>query len=225
MSAETVLPPEGPVGPDKQQHETSLLLANSQDTCQTDAKGLSDTTEKSTNPSPRDRCIDVQEDMSTESPAHGDPIRTQPQPSDGEATRLHNGLHPGMSNGHRTPPGATQPAAPSASFSEMRKPPPPVSQRVQKKLRSSLSVNSDSSRRSKGSSTGSHKPGSSPEGSEAEDEVFLHFSVPTQFTVLCQIYLVLCQAAPLFDVSLWVLPDVSYCFLCSAQTSFVFLKL
>ncbi|XP_060745702.1 myoD family inhibitor domain-containing protein isoform X3 [Tachysurus vachellii] len=164
MSAETVLPPEGPVGPDKQQHETSLLLANSQDTCHTDAKGLSDTTEKNTAPSSRDRCVDVQEDMSRESPAHGDPIRTQPQPGDGEATRLHNGLHPGMSNGHRTPPGATQPAAASASFSEMRKPPPPVSQRVQKKLRSSLSVNSDSSRRSKGSSTGSHKPGSSPEG-------------------------------------------------------------
>ncbi|GAA6112250.1 myoD family inhibitor domain-containing protein isoform X1 [Tachysurus ichikawai] len=76
MSAETVLPPEGPVGPDKQQHETSLLLANSQDTCQTDAKGLSDTTEKSTAPPSRDRCVGVQEDMSTESPAHGDPIRT-----------------------------------------------------------------------------------------------------------------------------------------------------
>lgn len=47
------------------------------DTCQTDAKGLSDTTEKSTAPPSRDRCVGVQEDMSTESPAHGDPIRSK----------------------------------------------------------------------------------------------------------------------------------------------------
>uniref|UniRef100_W5U8X2 MyoD family inhibitor domain-containing protein n=1 Tax=Ictalurus punctatus TaxID=7998 RepID=W5U8X2_ICTPU len=163
MSAETEFPPEGPVGPDKQQHETSLLLDHSQDACHADAKGLPDTTEMSTTPFSREHSADGQLGMNGESPTHGEPIRTQPQPNDGEATRLHNGLHPGMSNGHRTPPGTTQPAASSSSFSEMRKPPPPVSQRVQRKLRSSLSVNSDSSRRSKGSSTGSHKPGSSPE--------------------------------------------------------------
>ncbi|KAI5094062.1 myoD family inhibitor domain-containing protein [Silurus meridionalis] len=163
MSAETVLPPEGPVGPDKREHETSLLLATSQDTCHTDDKGLPETTETNTTLSSRDHCADGQVGTNTDNPTHAEPIRTQPQPSDGEATRLHNGLHPGMSNGHRTSPGTTQPAASSASFSETRKPPPPVSQCMQKKLRSSLSVNSDSSRRSKGSSTGSHKPGSSPE--------------------------------------------------------------
>ncbi|XP_062862451.1 myoD family inhibitor domain-containing protein [Trichomycterus rosablanca] len=169
MSAETVLPPEGPAGPDEQQEESSLLLDISQDTCQNDTKE-SDTTELSRTLSSQEHCADGQGNGMGESQTHSEPVRVQPQssgllqlPSEGESKQLHNGLHPGLSNGHRTTRGLTQPAAPSASSSETRKHPPPVSQRMQKKLRSSLSVNSDSSRKSKGSSTGSNKPGSSPE--------------------------------------------------------------
>ncbi|KAA0720692.1 MyoD family inhibitor domain-containing protein I-mfa domain-containing protein [Triplophysa tibetana] len=164
MSSETILPPEGPEGPKKPlQFETSPLLTHSPDKCP-------DSTETSQSPLPRDHTSYDKGHMTEENNTHEDLVRTQPQSlpqptaslqhaSDGEAARQQNGLHTALSNGHGTPRGVTAPPA-----SELRKHPSPVSHRVQRKLRSSLSVNSNSSRKSQGSSMGSHKPGSTPEG-------------------------------------------------------------
>ncbi|XP_059360875.1 myoD family inhibitor domain-containing protein-like isoform X1 [Carassius carassius] len=173
MSSETILPPEGPEGPKKQlQEETNPLLSKSTDKCNTCTDESSDATETSQTPIPGDASSDGQDHMS-ENHTHDDLVRTQPQPLprlatsqqhgiDGEAGRQQNSLHTVLSNGHGTPRGVTQ--TPSTSpTSESRKHPSPVSHRMQRKLRSSLSVNSDNSRRSKSSSTGSNKPGSTPE--------------------------------------------------------------
>ncbi|XP_051546927.1 myoD family inhibitor domain-containing protein-like [Myxocyprinus asiaticus] len=169
MSSEIILPPEGPEGPKTQlQQETSPLLSNSPDKCNSCTDESPNTTETSQT-SLLDHNADEQGYVTGENHTHDDLVRTQPQPlpqpatslqhaSDREAARQQNGLHTTLSNGHSTPCGVTQPPA-----TEPRKHPPPVSHRVQRKLRSSLSVNSDTSRRSKISSTGSYKPGSTPE--------------------------------------------------------------
>ncbi|XP_051544209.1 myoD family inhibitor domain-containing protein-like [Myxocyprinus asiaticus] len=171
MSSETILLPEGPEGPKKQlQQETSPLLSNSPDKQNSCTDESPDTMETSQTPLPGDHTADEQGHMTGVNHTHDDLVRIQPQPlpqpttslqhaSNREAASQQNGLHARLNNGQSMPCRVTQPptAEPRKQY------PSPVSHRVQRKLRSSLSVNSDTSRRSKISSMGSHKPGSIPE--------------------------------------------------------------
>uniref|UniRef100_A0A3B5R8A9 MyoD family inhibitor domain containing n=1 Tax=Xiphophorus maculatus TaxID=8083 RepID=A0A3B5R8A9_XIPMA len=153
MSKETVHPSEGPAGPGQgPRQETSPLLSASHDACDSESSGSA--------PSPRKQSTEGQSHVTEEKPNYCKPVRTtsppappHPDHSDTPAATNANGIHSGAG----TPEG-TRTCTCGAGIGPRRQPSTPVSHRVQRKLKSSLSVNSDISRRSKGSSTGSQKP-------------------------------------------------------------------
>ncbi|XP_061752546.1 myoD family inhibitor domain-containing protein-like, partial [Nerophis ophidion] len=160
-------PPGGPAGADGiSQPETSpLLLDISPDACDADALGppsshvnqenyskpvrnASESKTASNHVTKEDRC---------------QPIRTQPHTNKSPigAPVHRTAIYPGVSNAGTTwkcTCGNVGRTTPASAAPATQQPSTPVSQKVQRKLRSSLSMDSDSSRRSKGSSMGSQKP-------------------------------------------------------------------
>ncbi|XP_053409676.1 myoD family inhibitor domain-containing protein isoform X3 [Nycticebus coucang] len=113
---------------------------------------------------------DVQDQSIWGDPLDGELIRTQPQRlpqlqtsaqelSDEEIGKIKNG-HTSLSNGNGIQHGATHVSADNRRLSA------PVSQKMHRKIQSSLSVNTDISKKSKVNAVFSQKTGSSPEGDD-----------------------------------------------------------